>query len=99
MLANPSEFGIRRTITVRCAWDEMVVRRDAWISGAQGASWTLIPNEFAFTAVRRFCAAEPDLNPDVRFYLARYIANHPASEEIPADVRAQAFRWVERANS
>jgi hypothetical protein len=57
-----------------------------------------MPNELSFAAVRRFCATEPALDPGVRYYLARYIANHP-TEEIPLDVREQAFRWVEPANS
>ena len=99
MLANPSEFGIRRRLTVGAAWDYFVVRQDEWHSEVQGGSWKLIANEVSFAAVRRFCAAEPDLNPDVRFYLARYVANHPASEDIPADTRAEAFRWVEHANN
>jgi hypothetical protein len=99
MLANPSKFGIRRRLTVGAVWEDMVVQQDVWIASGQGCSWRLVPSELSFAAVRRFCAEEPKLNPDVRFYLARYVANHPAIDGIPEDVRAEAFRWVERANN
>jgi hypothetical protein len=89
MLTNPSEFGIRRTITVGGIWEHMIVRPDVWISESQGASWRLLPSELSFAAVRRFCSVEPDLDPDARFYLARYVANHPATEQIPAEARGK----------
>jgi hypothetical protein len=98
LLANASELGIRTKLTIGTIWENLMVRRDAWIASGQGCSWRLIPNEWAVAAVRRFCAAEPNLHPDVRFYLARYVANHPTTGAIPSDVRAQALRWVEQAN-
>jgi hypothetical protein len=94
-LGRPAEFGICRTMSVGGNWDDITVRPDVWICQTQGASWRLIPNELSFAAVQQFCAAEPDLDPDVRFYLARYVANHPTTGAIPAEVRAQAVQWVE----
>jgi len=83
-----------KTFTASGIWEYVTVRQDVWSCSAQGACWHVIPDESSFAAVRRLCEAEPDLNSAVLFHLADYVAHHPASNEIPREIREAAARRI-----
>jgi hypothetical protein len=81
-----------RTFTVSGIWEVVTVQPHVWSCSAQGACWHVIPDESSFEAVRRLCETEPGLDSAVLFALADYVAHHPASNEIPVEVREAALQ-------
>jgi hypothetical protein len=85
---------VKRKLTLAGIWEHIEIRQDSWSCSGQGASWEILPNEASFEAVRRLCEVELAGDPALGFYLARYISRHPATHQIPAEVRAEAARWA-----
>ena len=81
----------KRACTVGAAWPHVNIEGERWSGSVQGACWTLLASEQSVAAVRRFCQAEPDLDPTVRYSLANFVAFNP-DREIPAELRWQGNR-------
>ena len=94
LLGEPVGPDTKRAGTVGAAWPHMNIEGERWSSSVQGASWTVLASEPSVAAVRRFCQAEPDLDPMVRYSLAGFVAFNPDGE-IPAELRSQAIERSE----